>query len=576
MPSRKSDSSDSHPHSHADSRHTSLRRLSSIASLQVLNPFARRRSNQASNSTAASSNSNLSLPSSTNNLSSSTNNTPISHQSQAIPTKKEELTALPVAVPGPAPPSQVPSHNASRRNSYVCLPDDPIGGMPRSRTFSNLPLPTKSRRQASIANSKSHSRLPSTMVPSALLPASMQASPRIPSPPASNHRHSNTRLPSVEPKPGLMRNRMKRSDTEPLLPATLEPTSIGRHTAFKENITLSPVRTLPPMTMEYKDPYRSRLPSRAYASRHGWQGNTDGTEPLLPRRTFASSLPLAHNRQRSLAGLSQSSPAYRSSRERQPTPGGPVPQPVQRWNSQPVLSNVTNRRNSKYGEIPERRLMAEVQPIPPPPPPKTPLSAEALTMGKITSTNDIAPRSLHTAKPTPSVATNPSSPSPYPGPLASSSLPPPYTHITTPEAPAYWSGRFSALQDRYRNAELAAHLSSPKETKPKASSDQMHTPEANIRRMRRALEELYSLCATSEAREGFVVFQLQLASLQAGETAAGELGRPVVGGSVPEKRIILGVGQERETEHDVVGGVGERRERTFMDRLLGRGRKSLV
>jgi len=545
MPSRKSESSETQ----AESRRTSLHRLSSIASFQALNPFSRRRSNHdAETSTAGSSASNLSLTSTSANA-------PVPHKTEPF-SNHDELTALPI------PP--VPTSAAPRRSSYICLPDDPIGGMPRSRTFSNLPLPVRTRRTTPMANSKSHPRLPSALLPTT----------RIPTPPMSSRRHSNTRLTPAEPKLGV-RHRVKRSDTEPLLPVNIgQVSNIGRSTAFKENINNSPVRPLPMYMMENRDFYGAALPSRAYACRHGWMDPSEGSEPLLHPYEVPSLVPRAHYRHQSVAAFSQSSPTYRGARERQPTPGASKPEPVQRWNSQPVLTNVTNRRNSRHAEIKERRLMSEVQPVPPPPPPKTPLSAEALSGGKRKSLSNHLRQVSEQSPSLAALSTKPRAPSPHRssqivGLLPDSSPPPPtqpsfYTYITNPEPVPYWAGRFSALNDRYRNEELLAHINSPK-----SSSDKMHTPEANMRRMRRALDYLHSLCATQEARESFVVFQLQFAALQ----NMPELGRPMVL-NVPE-RIVLG----SRCEDDGVGEVGlmsEKREKSFMSRLLGRGRKSLA
>ena len=225
--------------------------------------------------------------------------------------------------------------------------------------------------------------------------------------------------------------------------------------------------------------------------------------------------------------------------------------------------------------------MAEVQPLPPPIPPQTPLSAEALAIGKVKSLNNSAAH-LHPV-PEQSPLLKPRVPSPCrsgsevdePRGL-SFSLPPP--SLTDPlqiihaEPVAYWCGRFSSLNDRYRNEELFAQIGAPK-----SSSDQMHTPEANTKRMRRALEYLHGLCATQEARESFVVFQLQFASSQGN----AELGKPLAL-KVPERRITLGSQDAPDLQCEGprggggVVGLGERRERSFMDRLLGRGRKSLV
>ncbi|KAI7463617.1 hypothetical protein KC351_g15813 [Hortaea werneckii] len=562
MPPRTSDGSEAA----SEPRRTSLRRLSSLASLHALNPFARRRSNNGnpqhghhhSRQHNTDHTDNSVATSSTSNLSASSHVTRTSHSLQTEPfppCEEDELTALPV------PPA--PSCSTSRRSSYICLPDDPNGGMPRSRTLSHLPLPIRTRRQPSIVNSKSHSRLPSTIHPSSLLPGSTSTSTRIPTPPTSNRRYSNTRLTPSDPRPSFIRNRMRRSDTEPLLPVQLEQPTPGRHTAFKENITLSPVKPLPLTMLDNKDLYGSALPSRAYASRHGWQGDTDGTQPLLQHQHFGSAIPLSHTRQHSTATITQSSPAYRSSRHRLSTPRVPSAQPVQRWNSQPVLTNITNRGNSKHGEVTERRLMTQVQLAPPPLPPNTPLSAEALETGKVKSFSRSTTYLPRGSQQSPSLAS-----------LAAKSRLSSFNQsgheVYKPEPVAYWCGRFSAIADRYRNEELLAHLGSPR-----ASSDQMHTPDANIRRMRRALEYLHSLCMTQEARESFVVFQLQFAALQ----GCPELGKPLAL-SVPERKIVMSCrGDGAAGEGGFGGGSGlmsEKRERTFMDRLLGRARRSLV
>jgi hypothetical protein len=378
MPSRKSESGDGPPSS---SRRSSMRRLSSIASFYALNPFHRRRSNNTDASTAASSTSNLSLASS-----STQPPKPSSLQtssSQILPTK-DDFTAQPI----PTVPADLPS----QRSSYICLPDDPIGGMPRSRTFSNLPLPTRARKNSAVQPSESPSRLSSVFLPST----------RLPSPAMSNRKHSMSRLGAGHSTNHRIRNRMKRSDTEPLLPADLEHVNVVRSTAFKENISLSPVKPLPMTSYDNKELYGSTLPSRSYASRHAWADASDAatpvpdlSEPSHTRalrawadhagsiHTYGSSIP--HLRQVSHASkASFSSPVYHSSHERAPSPGKPMP--VQRWNSQPVLSNITNRRNSRY-EIMERRLMSEVQPEAPPPPPKTPMTGEALNPGRARGTS---------------------------------------------------------------------------------------------------------------------------------------------------------------------------------------------
>ncbi|KAK0925371.1 hypothetical protein LTR91_007988 [Friedmanniomyces endolithicus] len=546
MPFRKSESSDAA----SDSKRKSLQRLSSIASFQALNPFTRRRSNNTTDTTTTnSSTSKLSLSSTTANAPLPPPQCLQSSSSQLF-SIEDEVTALSI------PP--VLGTFPSRRSSYICLPDDPIGGMPRSRTFSNLPLPNRARRNTALPRvpSQSHTRIPSAFL----------SSSRLPSPAASNRKHSVSKLPLSEPKAPVIRNRMKRSDTEPLLPLNVESVAtVGRATAFKENISPSPVKLLPETAMyEDRDFYDSSYSPRGYADRHGWVDIGKGSEPLLHfdacGENFSSSLrDPQHVSHASKASFS--SPAYRSTRERPSTPAGPAP--VQRWNSQPVLTNVTNRRNSRHGEILERRLLSAVQPDPPAPPPETTLSAEALVSGKVTALKKSTPQLPQLAERDPSLSKLLSK-ARAPSPSRSAQ------QITTAEPVPYWCGRFSALNDRYRNDELALHLGASK-----AQSDKMHSVEANTRRMRRALERLHGLCATPEARESLVVFQLQFAAMQ----GLPELGRPLQL-NLPERKIVLnaargGSEEERGVSEEIGDGVAEKRKGSFMDRLLGRSRRSL-
>lgn len=103
----------------------------------------------------------------------------------------------------------------------------------------------------------------------------------------------------------------------------------------------------------------------------------------------------------------------------------------------------------------------------------------------------------------------------------------------------------------------------------------MHTPEANMRRMRRALEELYGLCGSVEARESLGVFQREIA----GVSGCAELGRPVGGEGRGLVRLTMAAGTSGEgwdggAEEEV--RMSEMRKVSFMDRLLGRSRRSLV
>lgn len=367
MPSRKSDSSETK----AESRRSSLRRLSSIASFHTLNPFTRRRSNNNVTSTPSSA-SNASLSSTLANAPENTKDKDVN--SSRIFTEHDHIEAV------PPPPAQLPY--PSRRSGYICLPDDPIGGMPRSRTFSNLPLPTRAKQSINpLVQSKTHARLPSS-----LLSAS-----RLPSPSASTRKHSTTRLTSIE---NLSRGskKLSRSDTEPLLHAAYDQSpGYHRSTAFKENISLSPIKPLPSMdVLDDNAFYSSSPPSGGYQSHHSRSRSRNLVQQFSsPSHTLSTStlsLPryeqLPQGAYQRLSQKYESSPAYRSSRDRAPTPG----KPIQRWNSQPVLSNKSNHV-SPHGEIKQTRLMS-VKQAPTPPPAKTPIDDVVLGQSKLRSHED--------------------------------------------------------------------------------------------------------------------------------------------------------------------------------------------
>ncbi|KXS98630.1 hypothetical protein AC578_10067 [Pseudocercospora eumusae] len=549
MPSAKSRSSEA-TQPDSGSRRSSLRRLSSIASLQTLNPFNRRRSNNVTDSPSTASN--PSLTSTTGNV-----NVPVLNKDSSSSGIFDDAGAGHLDKLPPLPSKQEIS---SRRNSYVCLPDDPIGGMPRSRTFSNLPLPSKMKKTTNaLVQSKSHARLPSTS--------------RIPTPTASSRKYSTSRLPSLDLRQPPTKTKLIRSDTEPLLQHALEQgTNIARSTAFKENISLSPIKPLPSM-LEDDDRFGFINSSRSSGISHGWSDSSDVGEPLLPQRK--SSLPVSQRtpyggQPRRLSQKFDSSPAYRPSRQRPPTPG----QPVQRWNSQPVLNNKTNFRSS-YGEIKQTRLMSERGP-PTPPLASTSLSREL-------SGNDLKRMSttsnhLRKASELPSLnidqrmaRSRADSLHLLPG------------AITTAQPLAYWTGRFSSLNDRYRNEDLAASFLPSQHTSPtespcqwhtKSETDKMHTTEANTKRMRRAVEHLYSLCATDQAKESFLKWQKAVANA----LGTPELARPVNGSEESRKGWNLEMSLRSSSMANLAGshtsGGENRRFTGFVDRLLGRRQKS--
>jgi hypothetical protein len=491
MPSRKSLSSDVAPSS--ESRRSSMKRLSSIASLAHLNPFHRRRSNNASDSINSLS-SDVSLPmASTTIVAASTSRKP-SESSSTVFSDNAPLAAPTIAIESQA--------SFLRRSSYICLPDDPIGGMPRSRTFSNLPLPTRNRKSDARIPSDSHTRNPSNLTPAT----------RLPTPPASTRRHLMRNIPVASSRYQSVRNRMKRSDTMPLLP--LDPgqmSNLPRPTAFKENISLSPIMPLSgPEPFDEAD-FSSPLPAGSYMEDQLWDQTPSATLPQdssfcgsLSATAYSSDPP-----SRDKFNF-YSSPTYQTRQCYPPRSSSfSRPVPVQRWNSQPVFANTTNVRAAAHHEIRQTRLLSARQ-APTLPLSQTPLSVQAIGAPATRVRGNSVSSSVHHLRRSSTQnllnisTTNQTSTG----------------QVSVEEPSAYWCGRMSALLDRYRNEDLAIALSN---TGPKTESDRFHSVTANTVRMRRALEHLYSVCVTEEARDSFVRFQIQYASVQ----NLPELSRPI-------------------------------------------------
>ncbi len=524
MPSRKSGSSEI---TQSDSRRSSLRRLSSIASFQAL--FTKRRSNHATDSTVASSSSNLSLASTATNAADLTS--PLNASQQSL--DDDTLTDL------PQPPAV---HQATRRSSYICLPDDPIGGMPRSRTFSNLPLPTRAKRTSSIVASQSQSRLPTALLPST----------RLPSPQMSSRKHSHSRLMSLEAKPQPLRNRVKRSDTEPLLQVNAQQPVVPRSTAFKENISLSPIKPLPALDM-------TKCVAKNVSPTSEGLFDDHSSSIFLPRQPESS--PVLHSR---LNGARlEATRQHKSSpiQSRPPASQQPRAKPVQRFNSQPLLAstNTAGERISHHGEVRQTRLMSARQ-VPTPPAAKALSQSSLREQGKrptIPQSQSQSQRFLSQSSPR----------------LAGYRSSPRRNHnlqeVHDAETQAYWSGRLCALLDRFRNEELNQHLSNTSGYTPKAQTDKMHTIEAGEARIFRAFAHLRTFCATQEAKDSLTIFQYAYADMM----AMPELGRAapiVLGGS-------SGAGEDGPEDAGSSLGMSETRKISFMDRLLGRQkRRSLV
>lgn len=524
-----------------------MRRLSSIASLAQLNPFHRRRSNNASDSITSLS-SDVPLPSaSTSNTTAPSSRKPSESSSTIV------SDVAPLVTPAIPIESQA---SFLRRSSYICLPDDPIGGMPRSRTFSNLPLPTRNRKPEARDPPESQRRVPSNHV----------AATRLPTPPASTRKHLMGSIPVAASRYQSVRNRMKRSDTMPLLPLNVDQMSnLPRPTAFKENISLSPIKPLPELDSFDEADFSSPLPAGSYMEDQLWDQTSSSTLPrdpsffgALPMTAYSSDSPprekISYN----------SCPTYQTKQGQHPRSSSfSRPGPVQRWNSQPVLTNTTNIRATGHHEIRQTRLLSARQ-APTPPLPQTPLSVEVLGAPATRVRGNSVSSSVHHLRrsSTQTLLNIPTTNQTSAG------------QVYVAEPSAYWCGRMSALLDRYRNEDLAASLSN---TGSKTQSDRFHSTAANTAKMRRALEHLHSLCATEEARESFVRFQLQYASMQ----NLPELSRPIKSrrpisltqpmNSAPQ--AASGPAGAGQLLNDSNAAKGDIRKISLLNRVLGRREK---
>jgi hypothetical protein len=319
-------------------------------------------------------------------------------------------------------------------------------------------------------------------------------------------------LPMAASRYQSVRNRIKRSDTMPLLPLNPEQMSnLPRPTAFKENISLSPIKPLPELEPFDEADFSSPLPAGSYMEDQLWDQTSSATLPHDP--SFCSNLPV-----HAYSGDSSSrenfnfysSPTHQTKRRYPPRSSSfSRPVPVQRWNSQPVFANTTNIRATAHHEIRQTRLLSARQ-APTPPLSQTPLSVQELgAPATRVRGNSVSSSVHHLRRSSTQTLLN-----------ISTTTKPSAGQVSVAEPSAYWCGRMSGLLDRYRKEDLAIALSN---TSSKTESDRFHSLAANTARMRRALEHLHSICATEEARESFCRFQIQYASVQ----NMPELGRPI-------------------------------------------------
>lgn len=475
MPSRKSRSSSIA----ADSGRSTMRRLSSIASLHQLLPFARsRRSNPDSDPLSHSEDS---FSSSTVNLSTSSNSS-WTHDSDHG--RKSLLPSSSTATSGNA--------------DHPSKADQPTTKLPRSRTLSNLPVAMWSRdkghrRQATAAIEEKESVI-------------APLSSRLPTPTTSSRRYFafGHRTDSHSNR-SMARTKLKRSDTEPLLTVELaRDNAAHRATAFKENLAPGSEST-----MSAFESVSSGLSSVDPTTQHG--------RTSLPRdHSFCGAIPTTPTK-------SWSDPA--SVPDKTPTQRSYLSATAPVVRSHPALVDITNAYHERDRDttVATRQGKAIV---------RTPFADHA-TYNTIRSSKAL--RVVLDAQPT-----------------------------------SYWSGRLSSLLDRYQGQELFASIESAEGMAMRTETDKLHAPSASVARTRRAFEELYSTCATDEAKESFIAFQMQYAALQNDPQLAKSVGpRPMY-------ISLNGSGKSTKTASTDLGSQssGSGRKVSFVDRLLGRHKRN--
>lgn len=478
-----------------DNGRSTMRRLSSIASLHHLLPFTKtRRSHGTVNDSTDSVSSNVSsLLDDTSNIISESNtlNTSSAHVARK-------------SLPG--------------NGTYAFLPDEPTGSMPRSRTFSNLPLPTRARRQQ---------QTPATTIP---LKGVAQPTSRLPTPTTSTRQHVPAQNLSKPSRYHSSQGKLKRSDTEPLLSSS---NAKYPSTRLKENL---PTVSKNADEAEASDLFGSSLGSSIFDSNNAYA--RVGAKTILPRdKSFSGKLPskvVFDNKK-----LDHQASAAKSTQDPQDVHS------MQRWNSQPLLARIGNRKPAKTYEIKEARLMTALRP----PTPNPTLLAQSMHHN---------PYDQHLTTGQESEQEGP----------AQTSQTRNVRDVWIAEPPSYWSGRLSSLIDRLRNEELMQQGQSA-EQPPRAQTDLLGGKTAKVARVRSALEQLHKHCKTEEAKESLVAFQLQYASLN----NVPDLVKPMSKSSISASQFAEN--SEPVTSHSTAT-VPTTRKMSFVSRLLGRDRRGTV
>ncbi|KAF1348852.1 hypothetical protein BDV97DRAFT_193866 [Delphinella strobiligena] len=330
-----------------------LRRLSSLANLNF-NPWNRRRSHLISDAVVlASSDTALTMPTLPSEVSDSyPSSTPFTPSGE---------------VDGTMPTQPKPTFS-NRRRSYITLSNESCHILPRSRTLSNLPVPVKAKGPTSAPKSRSTMMLPPSRIPT----PKPDGRARLASATKSILKHSKGRV-------------LQRSDTEPLLSENTTPKSPSgtpRTTAFKENLSLSPIKHSPRIDV-FDDGFASAspplvpLPKTQDDCSHGHR--PPQTTPQTAFRTLRTDTVLNP----------QSSPIRETTLRRPSTPAK-----VHRYDSQSVLASISHnacrKRVSYSAGIKQHQLLTPRHP-PTPPQPVAPLKTLSPTKTRRTrgDSNDL-------------------------------------------------------------------------------------------------------------------------------------------------------------------------------------------
>lgn len=317
-----------------------LRRLSSLANLN-LNPWNRRRSHLISDTAAlASSETALTMPTLPSEVDDS-------HPSSTS-------FAASVEVDGTMP-TQSKSTFSTRRRSFVILSDESCHILPRSRTLSNLPVPIKAKGPTSAPKSRSTMMLPPSRIPT----PKPDGRARLASATKSILKHSKDIV-------------LQRSDTLPLLSENTFPnpsSGTSRTTAFKENLRLSPVKQSPRIDI-FDNGFASGSPLPLPAT-HSDCSHGHRPYQATPQIAF-----------RTTVLDPQSSPIRESTFRRPSTPAN-----VDRYDSQSVLASISHnacrKRVSYSAGIKQHQLLTPRHP-PTPPQPVAPLKTLSPTKSRRT------------------------------------------------------------------------------------------------------------------------------------------------------------------------------------------------